>query len=61
MVLLKRLDSSIAENDTIYAITKACEINNDGRTAGPATPNVNVSGWRGIWMVLGGWWGGPEI
>jgi acyl transferase domain-containing protein len=39
LVLLKTLDRAIGDGDTIYAVIKGLAINNDGRTAGPATPN----------------------
>ncbi|KPA18737.1 polyketide synthase, partial [Candidatus Magnetomorum sp. HK-1] len=40
LVLLKQLDQAIKDNDRIYAVIKSLSINNDGRTAGPATPNI---------------------
>ncbi|UCJ09482.1 KR domain-containing protein [Chitinophaga pendula] len=39
MVLLKTLSQAQADGDQIYAVIKGLAINNDGRTAGPATPN----------------------
>lgn len=42
LVLLKRLDQAQKEGDHIYAIIKGLAINNDGRTAGPATPNIKA-------------------
>jgi acyl transferase domain-containing protein/acyl carrier protein len=39
LVLLKRLDRAIADGDRIYAVIKGIAVNNDGRTAGPASPN----------------------
>jgi acyl transferase domain-containing protein len=39
MVLLKTLAQAIKDEDHIYAVIKAIAVNNDGRTAGPATPN----------------------
>ncbi|WP_444996462.1 SDR family NAD(P)-dependent oxidoreductase [Aliikangiella sp. IMCC44359] len=41
MVLLKKLDQAIADGDQIHAVVKSLAINNDGRTAGPASPNFN--------------------
>jgi len=40
MVLLKTVDQAIEDGDQIYAVIKALAINNDGRTAGPASPNL---------------------
>ncbi|UJF34763.1 KR domain-containing protein [Paenibacillus hexagrammi] len=42
MVLLKTVDQAIADGDRIYATIKAIAVNNDGRTAGPATPNLQA-------------------
>ena len=42
MVLLKTIDQAIADGDTIYGVIKAAAINNDGRTAGPAAPNLQA-------------------
>lgn len=42
MVLLKTLDQALEDGDQIYAVIKAISINNDGRTAGPATPNLQA-------------------
>jgi polyketide synthase PksN len=42
MVLLKTVDQAIEDGDHIYAVIKALAINNDGRTAGPATPNLHA-------------------
>lgn len=42
MVLLKTVDQAQADGDRIYAVVKAVEINNDGRTAGPSAPNVQA-------------------
>lgn len=39
LVLLKTVEQAVADGDHIYAVIKALAINNDGRTAGPATPN----------------------
>lgn len=39
MVLLKTLAQAVADGDQVYAVIKGLAINNDGRTAGPATPN----------------------
>ncbi|MET0322347.1 MAG: beta-ketoacyl synthase N-terminal-like domain-containing protein, partial [Duganella sp.] len=40
MVMLKTLQQAIDDGDRIHAVVKALAINNDGRTAGPATPNL---------------------
>jgi acyl transferase domain-containing protein len=40
MVLLKPLDKAILDGDHIYSVIKGVAVNNDGRTAGPATPNI---------------------
>ncbi|UMR29441.1 polyketide synthase [Massilia sp. MB5] len=40
MVLLKPLAAAEADGDRIYAVLKAVSVNNDGRTAGPASPNL---------------------
>ncbi|QMT25920.1 beta-ketoacyl synthase N-terminal-like domain-containing protein [Bacillus velezensis] len=40
MVLLKTVDQALEDGDQIYCVIKAAAINNDGRTAGPATPNI---------------------
>ncbi|MEE8056697.1 MAG: SDR family NAD(P)-dependent oxidoreductase [Pseudomonadales bacterium] len=40
MVLLKPLSQAEKDGDCIYAVIDAIAINNDGRTAGPATPNI---------------------
>nr|WP_218924411.1 type I polyketide synthase [Bacillus wiedmannii] len=42
MVLLKTVDQAIKDGDQIYAVIKALSINNDGRTVGPATPNIHA-------------------
>ncbi len=41
-VLLKTLDQAQKDGDHIYARIKGLSINNDGRTAGPATPNIEA-------------------
>lgn len=40
MVLLKTVDKAILDGDHIYSVIKGVAVNNDGRTAGPATPNI---------------------
>ncbi|MCB2360149.1 SDR family NAD(P)-dependent oxidoreductase [Clostridium estertheticum] len=40
MVLLKTVSKAIEDGDNIYATIKSIAVNNDGRTAGPATPNI---------------------
>jgi acyl transferase domain-containing protein/acyl carrier protein len=42
LVMLKRLDQAEADGDRIYAVVKGLAVNNDGRTAGPATPNLQA-------------------
>ena len=42
MVLLKTLNQALEDGDRIYAVIKALSVNNDGRTAGPATPNIQA-------------------
>jgi polyketide synthase PksM len=42
MVLLKTVPQALQDGDQIYAVIKALTINNDGRTAGPATPNLQT-------------------
>ncbi|TCS93648.1 non-ribosomal peptide synthetase [Hazenella coriacea] len=42
MVLLKTVKQALQDGDSIYAVIKATAINNDGRTAGPATPNLQA-------------------
>lgn len=42
MVMLKTVKQALEDGDTIYAVVKAATVNNDGRTAGPATPNLEA-------------------
>ncbi|HML87606.1 MAG TPA: beta-ketoacyl synthase N-terminal-like domain-containing protein [Methylomusa anaerophila] len=42
LVLLKTVEQAIADGDYIYAVIKAVSINNDGRTAGPTSPNFQA-------------------
>lgn len=42
MVWLKTLDRALRDGDSIYGVIKAVAINNDGRTAGPAAPNIHA-------------------
>ncbi|WP_428243750.1 amino acid adenylation domain-containing protein [Gynuella sp.] len=42
LVMLKTLSQAQVDGDQIYAVIKALAINNDGRTAGPATPNIKA-------------------
>jgi acyl transferase domain-containing protein/acyl carrier protein len=42
MVLLKTVEQALADGDRIYAVINAVAVNNDGRTAGPATPNIQA-------------------
>ncbi|MET9831652.1 amino acid adenylation domain-containing protein [Streptomyces sp. NPDC006385] len=39
VLLLRPLDAARAAGDRVHAVIKAVAVNNDGRTAGPATPN----------------------
>ncbi|MFD8519916.1 SDR family NAD(P)-dependent oxidoreductase [Streptomyces capillispiralis] len=39
VVLLKPLAAAERDGDTVYAVVEGLAVNNDGRTAGPATPN----------------------
>ena len=41
-VLLKTLAQAIADGDQIHAVIRGIAVNNDGRTAGPATPNLEA-------------------
>ncbi|MGF7031547.1 acyl transferase domain-containing protein/acyl carrier protein [Paenibacillus mucilaginosus] len=42
MVLLKTEEQALADGDRIYAVISGIAVNNDGRTAGPASPNVKA-------------------
>jgi 3-oxoacyl-(acyl-carrier-protein) synthase/NAD(P)-dependent dehydrogenase (short-subunit alcohol dehydrogenase family) len=42
MVWIKTVDQALRDGDSIYAVVKAVAINNDGRTAGPAAPNLEA-------------------
>ena len=42
MVWLKSVSQARRDGDTVYALIKALAINNDGRTAGPAAPNLQA-------------------
>ncbi|MCZ8521618.1 MULTISPECIES: beta-ketoacyl synthase N-terminal-like domain-containing protein [Paenibacillus] len=42
MVLLKRARQASAEGDRVCAVIKGIAVNNDGRTAGPATPSLQA-------------------
>lgn len=42
MVLLKTVEQALADGDRIYAVIKGVAVNNDGRTAGPSTPNIQA-------------------
>ncbi|WP_075185106.1 amino acid adenylation domain-containing protein [Teredinibacter haidensis] len=42
MVYLKPLEKAKQDGDSIYAVIAGIGINNDGRTAGPATPNMEA-------------------
>ncbi|WP_368473189.1 beta-ketoacyl synthase N-terminal-like domain-containing protein [Saccharomonospora azurea] len=40
LVLVKPLERALADSDRVYAVLRGLAVNNDGRTAGPATPNI---------------------
>ena len=42
IVLIKTMQKALEDGDKIYAVIKGMAINNDGRTAGPATPNLSA-------------------
>jgi acyl transferase domain-containing protein/NAD(P)-dependent dehydrogenase (short-subunit alcohol dehydrogenase family)/acyl carrier protein len=42
VVLLKRLGDAVRDGNKIYGIVKAISVNNDGRTLGPGSPNINA-------------------
>ncbi|MEQ9366968.1 MAG: SDR family NAD(P)-dependent oxidoreductase [Leptospirales bacterium] len=42
MVLLKPLDRAMQDGDRVYAVIRGSAINNDGRTMGITTPNVDA-------------------
>ncbi|PEP92268.1 hypothetical protein CN582_25460 [Bacillus wiedmannii] len=42
MVLLKTVEQALQDGDQIYAVIKGISVNNNGRTAGPATPNLEA-------------------
>lgn len=42
MVMLKSCEKALADEDQIYALIKGIAINNDGKTAGPASPNIGA-------------------
>jgi acyl transferase domain-containing protein/acyl carrier protein len=42
VVILKRLDDAIRDGNRIYGVIKAIAVNNDGRTIGPGSPNINT-------------------
>ncbi|QWF85158.1 D-alanine--poly(phosphoribitol) ligase subunit 1 [Amycolatopsis sp. CA-230715] len=42
VVVLKSLDRAQADGDRVLAVLKGIAINNDGRTAGPSTPNLHA-------------------
>ncbi|WP_160717040.1 type I polyketide synthase [Chitinophaga solisilvae] len=42
MVMLKRLEDAEAAGDRIYGVIRAVAVNNDGRTPGPASPNLQA-------------------
>ena len=42
MVYIKPLSLALKDGDVIYATIAGMSVNNDGRTAGPATPNINA-------------------
>ncbi|WP_276736064.1 type I polyketide synthase [Bacillus sp. (in: firmicutes)] len=42
MVLVKTVSQALEDGDSIYAVIKAAAVNNDGRTAGPSSPNLEA-------------------
>ncbi|MFG3445222.1 beta-ketoacyl synthase N-terminal-like domain-containing protein [Bacillus velezensis] len=42
MVYLKTAAQAVKDGDRIHAVIKGISVNNDGRTAGPATPNIQA-------------------
>ncbi|NSL86228.1 SDR family NAD(P)-dependent oxidoreductase [Chitinophaga sp. Mgbs1] len=42
MVMLKRMEDAEAAGDRIYGVIRAVAVNNDGRTPGPASPNLQA-------------------
>ncbi|MFF0836623.1 MULTISPECIES: SDR family NAD(P)-dependent oxidoreductase [unclassified Streptomyces] len=42
VVVLKPLAQAERDGDTVYAVIEGIAVNNDGRTAGPATPNLQA-------------------
>ena len=42
LVLLKTVDQARKDGDRIYSLIKGLAVNNDGRTAGPASPNFKA-------------------
>ncbi|MCP3677227.1 MAG: polyketide synthase, partial [Deltaproteobacteria bacterium] len=42
VVYLKPLSQARRDGDSVYALVAGISINNDGRTAGPATPNIEA-------------------
>ncbi|HEY0195769.1 MAG TPA: beta-ketoacyl synthase N-terminal-like domain-containing protein [Kofleriaceae bacterium] len=42
VVMVKRLADAERDGDTVYAVIHGVAINNDGRTAGPATPSLQA-------------------
>jgi polyketide synthase PksJ len=42
VVMLKPLARATADGDRVLAVLKGIAVNNDGRTAGPATPNLHA-------------------
>ncbi|AJQ25407.1 SDR family NAD(P)-dependent oxidoreductase [Pelosinus fermentans] len=42
VVMLKRLSDAIKDGNHIYGVIKAVSVNNDGRTLGPGSPNINA-------------------
>jgi polyketide synthase PksL len=42
VILLKTLTQALQDGDHIYAVIRALAVNNDGRTAGPASPNLQA-------------------
>ncbi|ABQ27262.1 SDR family NAD(P)-dependent oxidoreductase [Geotalea uraniireducens] len=42
LVLMKRLSDAVRDGNKIYGVIKAIAVNNDGRTLGPGSPNIDA-------------------
>jgi acyl transferase domain-containing protein len=41
-VMIKSLERALEDGDSVYAVIRGLAVNNDGRTAGPAAPNLQA-------------------